>query len=396
MKLLSCNAGSTSLKFRLYQMPEEQELLTGKMEKIGSDQAVITVTRGTERRRLTRPVADFLAGARLAVSLLADCGVLSSEQDLDAVAFKTVHGGSIVDPCIIDSRVMEALEEYITVAPLHNRIYVDLIRAFQATLPETALIAVFETAFHKDAPEEMQYYAVPFAWKEQYGIQRYGFHGASHSYINTRLQQLLKIQNPSGFHAISCHLGGSSSLCALRDGISIGATQGFSPQSGIAMGTRTGDLDVYAVFHLLKKGFTPDELDRTLFHESGRKGLAGLSDDIRELEAAASAGNRRARLALDVYCYDVKRYLGQYMALLGRTDAIVFTGGIGENSAGIRSRILSGMEPLGIRLSEERNQSNSPESRISADDSPIAVYVVPTNEEVVIARQAYAVLEGAN
>lgn len=394
MKVLACNAGSTSLKFRLYQMPEECGLAVGKIEKIGSPCAIISIETACGRHQFEQPVADFLESARLAISLLIEHGALQSEQELDTVAFKTVHGGEIVKPCIIDQHVLDALEDYITVAPLHNRVYADLIRAFQKAMPKTPMIAVFETSFHCQAPEQAQYYAVPYEWKDRYGIRRYGFHGASHSYINTRVQQLLGVRDLSSFHAISCHLGGSSSLCALRGGISLGATQGFSPQSGIAMGTRTGDLDVYVLFHMLKKGFTPQELDHALFHESGLKGLSGISDDVRDLEKAANAGNHRAKLALDVFCYDVKRYIGQYLALLGRTDVIVFTGGIGENGIEIRRRVLSDMEHLGIRLDETRNRENQPESKISADDSPIAVYVIPTNEEIMIARQAYQVLEG--
>lgn len=394
MKILACNAGSTSLKFRLYEMPEEKELLAGKIEKIGTDRSIISYQYDHVKECFVQTIDDFLEGVRIAVSVIAGSGVINTIEDLKGIAFKTVHGGYMRESCIIDEKVLAVLDEYQVVAPLHNRVYGEVIRAFQKLVPSCTLVAAFETAFHKDMPEYVKHYSVPYEWKELYGIQRYGFHGASHGYINKRIQQLMKVEDIESFNVISCHLGGSSSLCPIKGGVSIGATQGFSPQSGIAMGTRVGDLDAYALLYLLKKGFTFEQLDEALFHESGLKGLSGISDDVRDLEEAASTGDRRAALALEVYCYDVKRYIGQCLTVLGNTDAIIMTGGIGENSINLRKKILSGMEQLGIVLDSERNAANIPESLISADNSKICIYVIPTNEEVMVAQEAYGAIVG--
>jgi len=393
MKLLACNVGSTSLKYRLYEFPQEQELLVGKIEKIGSEQAIVSYSYDNTKERRIQPIPDMAAGVALAISVITDSGKVSCMDEVEGIAFKTVHGGPVTESCIADDRIFDILEEYRAVAPLHNRVYGEVMRAFREMLPSCPLVAVFETAFHKDAPEYIKRYSAPYSWMEQYGIQRYGFHGASHRYITNRMTELIGNGDASNLNIISCHLGGSSSICVVKGGISQGTTHGFSPQSGIASGTRIGDFDAYAMLYMLKKGLTPAQLDDMLFNHSGLKGISGVSEDIRELEEAAASGNERAALALDMYCYDVKRYIGQSIAVLGRVDAIVMTGGIGENSVNVRSKVLSDMQQLGIVLDSERNSAGLPEAVITADGSPIPVYVVPTNEEIMVVREAYRVIQ---
>ena len=392
LKILACNAGSTSLKFRFYEMPEEKELLAGKIEKIGSANAIVSYECRNIKKRFVQSVSDFREGIELFLSVLFSQKIVQKIEEIEGVAFKTVHGGNIMEPCIIDEYVLNVMDEYQTAAPLHNRVYSEVIRVFQKMLPSCILVAVFETTFHKYMPEYIRRYSVPYDWKERYGIQKYGFHGASHGYISKQIRKIMQLEEKDNLNLISCHLGGSSSICLIKNGVSMGATQGFSPQSGIAMGTRVGDLDIYVLFYLVKKGFTLEQLNDILFNQSGLKGISGIGDDIRELEEAVSKGDIHAALALDVYCYDVKRYIGQSLAVLGKTDVIVMTGGIGQNSVHIRKRILSNLEHLGILLDDARNEKNIPESEISADNSPIKVYVVPTNEEIMITREAYKVI----
>jgi acetate kinase len=284
------------------------------------------------------------------------------------------------------------MEEYLAVAPMHNRIYLDVIRAFMKAAPFLKLVAAFEPDFHKTMPDYARTYGIPYEWTQKYRIQKYGFHGASHCYIAQTLPGVMGRADANGLRAISCHLGGSSSLCALRNGLSIDTTMGFSSQSGVMNGTRNGDLDVYALFYLHGKGFGMDELNEALFTNGGLKGISGIGDDMRELEAAASSGNGRAQLALAVYCYEVKKYIGAYTAALGGLDALVFTGGIGENAISIRAEICRGLECLGIQLDAEKNRmGEGPE--IGAENSAVKVYVIPTNEEFVIAQRARALLD---
>lgn len=388
MKLLACNAGSTSLKFRLYDMPEEREIISGKLEKIGSDEAIVSYKYGDKKGRSVRPVKSFLEGTAIVMSILSEQGAIQCQDDISGIAFKTVHGGRLTKTSIVDDDVLALLDEYRIVAPLHNKVYAEVIRAFRETT-KCPLVAVFETAFHQNMPEYAKRYSVPYEWLEKYGIQRYGFHGASHGYISTRIRQIMGVKDPEGFNVISCHLGGSSSICPIKGGVSMGATQGFSPQSGITMSARVGDIDAYVPIYLMKKGMTLEQLNDALYNNSGFIGISGVSEDVRELEEAEAKGNERAALALDMYCYDVKRYIGQSLAILGRADAIVITGGIGENGVNVRERILTDMEHLGIILDKDRNAANVPEAMISTDDSPISVYMVPTNEEIMVVREAY-------
>ncbi len=387
MNILVCNAGSTSLKYQLFDMPEERVILKGKIEQIGKNKNAKLTLYGKNDCILNKKpvtVANHLESVRLALDTLIQYQAIHNFNEIDGVGFKTVHGGKISGTVKIDASILSALKRYITVAPLHNRIYVDIIEAFLHYAPNLNYAAVFETAFHESMPEYAQTFGIPYEWKQKYGIRKYGFHGASHRYISQRISHLANQQN---IRLISCHLGGSSSLCAIQNGRSIDATQSFSPQSGITMGTRNGDLDVYAIFYLTSLGYSLDEINDTLYNHSGLLGISGISDDMQEIEYAAQHGNSRAQLALDVYCYEIKKYLGAYWTILGGADYIVFTGGIGENSPYIREKVCSGLEHLGIVLDKNKNMNGNPERTIHTHDSKISVYVMPTNEEVIVARE---------
>lgn len=399
MKILVCNAGSTSLKYQLFEMPEERVLLKGKVEQIGRNGSAMLTLSVRETCIINKqPVAvrSHLESVRLALDSLVQYKAIQQIEEIDGVGFKAVHGGTISGTKQINKEVLEALKRYITVAPLHNRIYVDIIESFLHFAPNLKYAAVFETAFHETMPEYAQTFGIPYEWKQKYGIRKYGFHGASHRYISQRVNQLAGQHAKNGLRVISCHLGGSSSLCAILNGRSIDATQSFSPQSGITMGTRNGDLDVYAIFHLVSLGYTLDEINDTLYNHSGLLGISGISDDMRELEQEAQNGNKRAQLALDVYCYEIKKYLGAYWTILGGADFVVFTGGIGENSPFIRAKICAGLDHLGISLDAKRNSEGLPERMVSKEDSKVSVYVIPTNEEVVVARETMNLLQKSN
>ncbi|MDR0841384.1 MAG: acetate/propionate family kinase [Christensenellaceae bacterium] len=390
MVLISCNAGSTSLKLGVIEMPGGKTLASEKIERIGSLDSTLNFkdAAGIEWTRNIY-IDNHVCAARAALGALKEEGIIKSTSGLDGIAFKAVHGGALTEPTLIDDEVLAVMERFITVAPLHNRVYLDVIRAFRQVAPKLPMVAVFETAFHNTMPEYAYTYAVPLEWKEKYGVRKYGFHGASHSYINKRIQELT---GRTDLKVISCHLGGSSSLCALQSGVSIDATQGFSPQSGISMGTRNGDLDVYIIFYLVANGFTLEEINDALYTKSGLKGLSGISEDTRDIELAASRGDKRAELALQVYCYDIVKYIGAYWALLGGLDAIVFTGGIGENSIFIRAKVLRMLEHMGVVLDADKNQNNIPNQRISTEASRVDVYVIRTNEELMVAEKAAEVL----
>lgn len=385
MKIFSCNVGSSSLKIRLYVMPEEESLLQLRVGGIGTGRADYSLDCGDQRHSGAIDIKNHLESVRFALDQILKTGVIRDLGELDAIGFKTVHAGPLFGPAVIDEEVLERLEYYLPAAPLHNRIYLESIRAFAEAAPQVPLVGVFETYFHRNMPDYAASYAIPYEWQEKYQVRKYGFHGSSHGYIAQRMPQILD-RAKEDCRIISCHLGGSSSICAIKDGISLDTSMGFSPESGIPMGTRSGDLDIYVLAFMEAKGYSPAELREIMLCESGLKGLSGVSSDIRDLEEAALAGNERAQLALDVFAYSVKRYIGSYFAVLGGADAIVFTGGIGENAASLRKKILEGLDCLGVKLDEGRNTANEPEALISTDDSPVKVYMVPTDEELMVAR----------
>ena len=319
-------------------------------------------------------------------------GCLADASEVAAIGFKAVHGGRFDGVERVTPDVLAAMDEMSTVAPAHNPPYVAAMRLLREKLPEIPLIAAFETGFHQSIPARNRYYAVPREWAETYNIRRYGFHGASHRYIAERTSQLL---GRSDLRIISCHLGGSSSLCAIRNGQSVATSMGMSPQSGIPHNNRVGDFDPFVLATIVEKMGRPlAEVLDTLAAKSGLAGLSGTSGDVRDLEAAIAAGSEDARIALEVFIGAIRHYLGAYLVELGWADAVVFTGGIGENSASVRAAVCQDLASLGIEIDPQANAAAKGEVAIHAAGSRTQLWVVPTNEEIVVARQAKALLQG--
>jgi acetate kinase len=363
MNILVPNLGSTSLKYQILEMPSEQVLARGRFERV------------TDYR-------EAISQIRL------------GEVPIHAVAFKAVHGGpNYRGTFLIDDGVVAAMEEFLPAAPAHNAIYLTAVRAFREIMPGVPLVAAFETEFHSTMPEYAACYGVPTEWRERYGVRRYGFHGASHQYIGERVAAML-LRPPGELRTVSCHLGGSSSICAIYRGRSIDTTMGFSPQSGLENATRHGDLDVFAVLYMMERcGWDVAEVRRQLTRTGGLAGLSGIpGGDARDIEKAAAAGDSHAALALDVFAYQVKKAIGAYAAAMGGLDAVAFTGGIGENSASLRARCCAGLEFLGLRLDPALNERGSGDRILSPPDSPAAVLALATNEELIVARRAQRLL----
>jgi acetate kinase len=397
MLVLLSNVGSTSLKYRLLEMADESTLAQGRIERVGSDRGILS-HQATGKTAVNRelPLPDYPAAVRLAISMLTDreVGAVPDLSSIGAVGFKVVHGGPVTGSVLLDERVLAALEEYIPIAPAHNPPYIQAIRIFQELLPKTPLVGAFETAFHRNMPERAFLYSVPYEWYEQYGVRRYGFHGASHRYVSDRVAEMLG--RPLGeLKTITCHLGGSSSLCAVDGGRSIDTSMGFSLQAGVPMTNRHGDLDAWVVTFMMERGgMSLAEVKEALGKRSGLLGVSGLSGDVRDLEEAAAKGHRRAELALEVFAYEVKKYIGAYAAALGGLDALAFAGGIGERGVAMRRRICDGLGFLGITLDPAKDEVRAEEAIISPDNATVKVLVVPTNEEIVVARECVKVIGG--
>jgi len=394
MKILVANIGSTSFKYRLFDMQDERQLARGGIERIGSPESRCFVEVGSNRREMTLQVPDHAEAVRQCLGQLTDPehGCLQDASEVSAIGFKAVHGGRLTGVQRVTPEVLQAMEEMNAVAPAHNPPYIAAMRQLGQQLPEIPLVAAFETDFHQTIPEANRYYAVPYEWAEKALVRRYGFHGASHRYIATRTAELL---GRDDLRIISCHLGGSSSLCAIRAGRSVAASMGFSPQSGLPQSNRVGQFDPFALPVLMKAtGKSLDELLDILARQSGLLGLSGVSGDMRDIEEAAAAGNQRARLAVEVFAAGVRHYRGAYLVELGGADVIVFTGGIGENRPGFRARVLEGLEELGIVLDPQANEQAGGEAPIHAAQSRVQIWVVPTNEEIIVARLAAQLLEG--
>jgi acetate kinase len=360
MNLLIPNLGSTTLKYQILEMPGETMLARGKLER----------------------VSDY--GAALA-------GIATAGVKIDAIALKAVHAGpEYRGTFLVDDGVLAAMRRYLAAAALHNAIYLAAIDGFAKAMPGLPIVCAFEPEFHSTMPEHARLYGVPAEWRAE-GVVRYGFHGASHQFIAGRVREMLG-RDPN---LVSCHLGGSSSICAIAGGHSIDTTMGFSPQSGLENATRCGDLDAFAVLYMMeRRGWSVEEARRQLAQTGGLAGLSGIAGgDVRDLESAAAAGNRDAALALAVFVYQVKKTIGAYAAAMGRIEAVAFTGGIGENSASLRAACCEGLEFLGIRLDRERNESGTGDRAVSAADSTVTVLALATNEELIVARRAWKVLE---
>ena len=379
MKVLIPNIGSTSFKYRLMDMPEERVLASGRVERIGQP--------GGE-------CADYPAAIRRCIASIAGEGkALANLAEIDAVGFKAVHAGQLCEPQLVGDELLMAMEEFSFLCPAHNPPYIAAMRAFRQELPGVPLVAVLETGPYRPMDEAATTYAVPYEWRTRFGIRRYGFHGASHRSANEGTRELL---GRDDIRHISCHLGGSSSVAAFRAGVAADTSFGTSPQSGLPQNNRVGDIDVFAVLHMMKKlGLGPDEMARLLGSRSGLAGISGTSGDMRDLTEAAAAGDHRSQLALDVFVRAIRHYVGAFLVTLGGVDAVTFSGGIGENSAEIRAAVLNGLSEFGIELDAERNGAIAGEGRISRDGSRVNVLVVPANEELIVARETVAVVQRA-
>jgi acetate kinase len=392
MKILVANLGSTSFKYRLFNMAEERVLARGGVERIGAASSRCYAQTEHGSREEQAPVSDHAAAVEACLRLLSDCqiGVLKNAQELSAIGFKAVHAQGLTGVHRVDARVLAAMEAYNDFAPAHNPPYVRAMRLLAERLPQIPLVAAFETGYHESIPPAERLYAVPREWTKS-GIQRWGFHGASHRYIAERTAKLLK---NSEARIISCHLGGSSSLCAIRNGYSRANSLGMSPQSGLPHNNRVGDFDPFALPALLRAtGNTLEQILDDLANLSGLLGLSGgLSNDLRDLEEHAAQGDAVSQQAIDVFVASVRHYLGAYLLLLNGADAVVFTGGIGENSATIRAAVCANLDWFGMGLDPERNREAKGEMAIHAKDSRVQIWIMPTNEELIVARQAQALL----
>lgn len=384
MIVLVANIGSTSFKFRLFDMDGERELARGGAERIGSDHAAVKVGDKTWAGR----IADHGQAIDHCLRLLPDPNV-----KLDAIGFKAVHGGTTSGAVRVTEEVIRTMTEFFDIAPAHNPPYVAAMKAFAARLPDVPQVAAFETAFHQTIPPSRTTYGVPWEWT-QAGVRRYGFHGASHRYIAVRTAELMGRKD---LRVISCHVGGSSSICAIENGRSVANSFATTPQSGLIHNNRVGDFDPYALLKVLPAfKLTFEQALQEMAKKGGLLGISGVSNDRRDIEQAAAEGNERARLALDVLVEGVRHYVGAYLAVLNGADLIVFTGGIGENSASFREAVCARMDYAGIKLDSRKNETRGREETISADDSRVRIMVIPTNEELIVARQTRDVLAGGN
>ena len=390
MKILVLNCGSSSLKYQLINMEDESVLAKGNYERIGDPKAFITHKVGGEKYVIEHAAPTHKEALEFIIKQLteADYKVVDSLDEINAVGHRVVQGAEkYADPILIDDSVVAGIREVADLAPVHNMAAAMGIEACRNLMPSKPNVAVFDNGFHKTIPEERYLYPIPYHYYRDYKVRKYGFHGTSHYYVSQRVAEL-ENKPIEDLKTIVCHLGQGASLCAVQGGKSVDTSMGLTPLGGIMMCARSGDLDPSIVTFLMKKeGITPDEMDRILNKESGLAGISGEAPDVRDIEAAADAGSERAALALKAYDLNIAQFIAKYMVSLGGVDNIVFTAGVGENQFNRRSGICKNLEFLGVKLDEEKNHIRGEEIEISASDSKIKVWVIPTNEELVIARE---------
>jgi acetate kinase len=387
MKILVANLGSTSFKYRLFDMDNETQLARGGVERIGSPNGVCFVEIGDTRSELETEVADHGVAVEQCLNQLTDPekGCLANPEEVAAIGFKAVHGGRVSGVQRVNEDVLEAMAEMNLIAPAHNPPYIAAMRQLSSRFPDMPLVAAFETGFHETIDPTLRTYAAPYSWAEDLSIRRWGFHGASHRYIAGRVQE---VSDSKPRRVISCHLGGSNSLCAIRDGKSIATSMGMSPQTGLPHNNRVGDFDPFALPLVMERlGKTLEETLTELSSQGGLLGVSGISGDVRDLEQAAGEGNERAQLALGLFVKEIRRHMGGMMLELGGIDALVFTAGIGENATNIRAEVCENLDEFGIELDQQLNQSGEGEYQIQSASSRAEIWVIPTNEEIVVARQ---------
>ena len=390
MKIFVVNCGSSSIKYQLIDMKDESVIAKGLVERIGIEGSVLTHTpAGKDKVRLESAIPDHVDGIKKVLAALVDpnYGVIKSMDEIDAVGHRVVHGGEIFnESVVITDEVLKQIEDLSDMAPLHQPANVSGIRACQKLMPNTPQVAVFDTAFHQTMPPVAYMFGVKYEEYKEFGIRKYGFHGTSHKYVSGVAAAMLG-KDIKDTKIITCHLGNGSSITAIDGGKSVDTSMGFTPLDGVLMGTRTGSIDPAVVPVLMqKKGLDAAGVDKYMNKECGVLGVSGVSSDFRDLEDAAAKGNERAQLALDMFCYQVKRYIGAYAAAMGDVDAIVFTAGVGENDIHTRQQVCAGLEFLGVKLDADRNNVRGKATEISAADSKVKVFLIPTNEELAIAQ----------
>ncbi len=389
MNIFVLNCGSSSLKYKLYAMENEQVLAEGRVERIGQENAVIThQSTGKEKISNTMPILEHTVAIQECLNLLThpELGVIKNVSEIDAIGHRVVHGGeSFSDSVLINERTKEILDSLAELAPLHNPANVMGIRAAEKIMPKTPQVAVFDTAFHSTIPPHGYLYAIPYNIYQRYKVRRYGFHGTSHKYVSQRTAEIMG-KDIASLKIISCHLGNGASIAAIEGGKSVDTSMGFTPLEGLMMGTRSGDIDPGAIFYIMRKeGLSLHEIDSMLNKHSGLYGIAGVSD-MRDIEKGIEEGDKLCKVAFDVYEYRIRKYIGSYVAAMNGVDAIVFTAGIGENTPAMRSKLIANLPYLGITIDEANNKKRGEDIEISTPESSVRVFVIPTDEELVIAR----------
>jgi len=397
MKVLVLNCGSSSIKYKLFDMEHKAVIAQGGIEKIGLKDSFLKLTLPDGQKKiLEKDIPEHTAGVEFILQTLtsAEYGAISSMDEIGAVGHRMVHGGEkFSESVLLTKEVLDAFTACNDLAPLHNPANLKGVHAISAILPNVPQVGVFDTAFHQTMPDYAYMYAVPYALYEKYGVRRYGFHGTSHRYVSKRVCEFLGI-SPEGKRIITCHIGNGGSITAVKDGKSVDTSMGLTPLEGLMMGTRSGDIDAGAVTYIMEKeGLDAAGMSNLLNKKSGVMGIFGESSDMRDLENAVAAGNPKARLAENMYFYRIKKYIGAYAAALGGVDIIVFTGGVGENQATARWGACEGLEFMGVKLDAEKNKVRGEEAVISTDDSKVKVVVIPTDEELMIASDTMAILK---
>ncbi len=390
MKILVLNCGSSSIKYALYNMDDKSVMTSGGAERVGLDGAFVKVKLPNgEKKTVMHDIPEHTEGVKFIFSLLTDpeIGVINDLNEIDAVGHRMVHGGEKFNKSVVlTDEVLKTFEECIDLAPLHNPANLKGVKAVSELMPGLPQVGVFDTAFHQTMPAHSYLYAIPYELYEKYGVRRYGFHGTSHRYVSKRVCDFLGV-NPADKKVITCHIGNGGSIAAVDGGKCVDTSMGLTPLEGLMMGTRSGDIDGGAITFLEKKlGLDADGMSNLLNKKSGVLGITGISSDMREIESANDEGNERAKLALDMYSYRIKKYVGAYAAAMGGCDIIVFTAGVGENQASMREDVCKNMEYMGVKLDVEKNKTiRGEEAIISTPDSKVTVCVIPTDEELMIA-----------
>ncbi len=390
MKILTLNCGSSSVKYQLIETSTREKLAKGSVERIGMAQSILSITTSQGKsKKITREILDHTMAIDAILQLMVDkeLKVIHSYDSIDAVGHRVVHGGEdFKESCLITNEVKEKIKENFKLAPLHNPPNLRGIEAAQRVLPNKPHVAVFDTSFHSTMPEHSYIYPIPYIFYKKYKIRRYGFHGSSHRYVFSRLKSFYD-KDIKELKVVTAHIGNGASMCAIKNGVSVDTSMGFTPLEGLVMGTRSGDIDPALILYIMElQELSKQEADSLLNKHSGLIGISGISSDVRDLEEEVQNNNYRAKLALDIYCYRIRKYVGAYAAALGGLDALIFTAGVGENSSYVRKKVCEGLEFMGIELDDEKNNERSKKERkISTDNSKVDIFVIPTDEEYIIA-----------